>query len=165
MDQSGLRRQFPPLGKLEWVERISHPPFTVKTRSRNPKYSRGLKYERKVHARFESLYEEAWLPSPWFCYRTAAEDKRKYCQLDGILSLFGKKILVECKYNHCPDAYFQLTNLYLPVVQFLFPETEFALCEVVKWYDPDTDFPVAVKLLPKLEDARVGDFSVHILNR
>ncbi len=165
MNQAGIRRCFPPLGKMEQVQQIARPPFIVKTRTRNPKYTRGLKYERKVSEKLDSLYGSDWEPGAWFWYQAAGMEKRKYCQVDGILTVGKRKILVECKYNHCPDAYFQLTNLYLPVVRFLFPKAEIALCEIVKWYDPDTAFPCSVVLLPRLHEAKGENFSVHILNK
>lgn len=126
----------------------------------------GLKYERMVHKRLFLHYGQDWHPGPWFAYKTEAEEKCKYCQLDGILIRPGAgRVLVEAKYSHCPDAYFQLTNLYLPLMQHLYPGEPLALCEVVKWYDSAIAFPCAVTLLPRIHEARSGDFSVHILNR
>ena len=163
---SGGYRTFPPLGNLEWVSKVSHPPFTPRTKSRIAKFSRGLKYEQIVHTRLSELYDKEFQPGPWFCYKSEADERRKYCQLDGILSRAdGSLVLLEVKYNHTPDAYFQLNNLYLPVVRKLYPTVDMALCEVVKWYDPATVFPSPVQLLPRIHEAKAGVFSVHILNR
>lgn len=164
--QLGNRRIFPELGRIEWVQPVSSPPFSVNTKTRKPGAARGIRYERAVHKRLMKEYGSLWQPSPWFCYKSEKEEKRKFCQLDGILHLpGGGKVLVEAKYSHCSDAYFQLTNLYLPVIRYLYPEEPLVLCEVVKWYDPAVEFPCPVNMLPILHEARIGSFNVHIWNR
>lgn len=163
--QAGGYRVFPPLGNLEWVQKVSHPPFIQKKR-RTGKFARGVKYEKEVHLRLEKQYGVEFEPGPWYCYKAEHEERKKFCQLDGILHRpDGSLVLLECKYNHCPDAFFQLTNLYLPVVRKLYPTVDLALCEVVKWYDPAVVFPSAITLLPRIHEAKAGVFSVHILNR
>lgn len=106
-----------------------------------------------------------WKAGLWFQYLQASSGKPRYCQVDGLLQLDDKLVIVEIKYQHCVDAYFQLNNLYLPVIQAVYPDTPLALCEVVKWYDPSTAFPCPIVLRDKVHKARPGDFSVHILNR
>ncbi len=164
--QEGNRRKFPPLGKIEWVRPIARPPFNPRQYSRNARINQGLKYERYVNKKLFSLYGGDYAAGQWFCYKTSLLPDWKYCQLDGILTPSNSpRILVEIKYQHCPDAYFQLTQLYLPLMEFLYPGEPLALCEVVKWYDPATVFPHPVTRLPRIHEARPGDFSVHILNR
>jgi len=108
-------------------------------------------------------YAGAWEPSRWFAY--SAGGKRAYCQVDGLLHSENRIVLCEVKYQHCADSYFQLHNLYLPVVRAIYPEREIALCEVVRWYDPACLFPCGITLLDDLLRARPGGFFVHILNR
>lgn len=163
--QEGNRRIFPPLGRVEWVKPISHPPFKPRTRSRNGRINLGLKYERFVNKQLFAQYGADYLPGQWYCYQTSLLEHWKYCQLDGLLSLPTGKVLIEIKYQHCPEAYFQLTNLYLPLLEHLYPGEPLALCEVVKWFDPATVFPHPVTRLPRIHEARPGDFSVHILHR
>ena len=166
LTQEGNRRIFPPLGKIEWVTPVSAPPFTPRTRSRNGRISAGLKYETSVHKKLERKYGPSYVAGPWYCYKHSGEERRKYCQLDGVLDRGLKRFaLLEIKYSHCPESYFQLTNLYLPIMRFLWPGYSFSLIEVVKWYDPAVVFPVPITLLPKLHEAHAENFSVHIINR
>jgi len=127
-----------------------------------------LKHEKKAHQFFTELYELSYIPSVWFRY-----DKGKdvgYCQLDGLLALHEKRtlIIVECKFRHTPEAFWQTHNLYLPVVRaWLADEGKrfwtVAICEVVHWYDPAIHFPTQPVLVERLELVRADRFNVHIL--
>lgn len=125
---------------------------------------RGLKYERKVSSKLSEQYPIEWTPGAWICYLCGLEEYPLYCQLDGFLSFGDKIVLVEVKYNHCVDSYFQLLDVYLPLMRHLFPGKSISVCEVVKWYDPSTAFPVSIKLQKDLEKCGENEFSVHILN-
>jgi hypothetical protein len=74
---------------------------------------------------------------------------------------------VEVKYSHTPEAFFQVEHLYVPVLRAFIGDSywRIATVEVVKWYDPSTRFPVRPVLRENLEDVKVGEFAVHILNR
>lgn len=94
----------------------------------------------------------------------------RYCQFDGLLVLPSRKVLVLCevKYNHTSDAYWQLENVYVPVLRAFLGRSnpwQVATCEIVKWFDPSTTFPVQITLCQDLGGAKVGAFNVHILNR
>lgn len=114
----------------------------------------------------EKKYELAYFPSVWFRFEVAS-GRTKYCQTDGLLFLpdNNRLIIIECKYQHTPDAYFQLENKYVPVVRQAFPKWTVATCEVVKWYDPSIKFPCAIRLRPEVSEVMPGEFAVHILNR
>jgi hypothetical protein len=90
----------------------------------------------------------------------------RWCQTDGLLFDVDRGLitLVECKYQHTSDAWWQLKMLYLPVLRTIFPGWEFATVEVVKWYDPATKIPEPVFLLPDVGAAQPGKFNVHIWN-
>jgi len=109
---------------------------------------------------------EGYVPSPWFRFRTLADPRPRWCQPDGLHFDFerGRIVIVEVKLQHTIDAWWQLEHLYLPVVQFAFPvpEWELAVCEVTKWYDPATAFPVRPVLCRDILRAKREDFSVHI---
>lgn len=76
-------------------------------------------------------------------------------------------LLVEIKLKHTVEAFWQIENLYVPVIKTLFgcSGDQIATCEVVKWYDPSVAYPRRPLLLEELERARPGAFNVHILNR
>jgi hypothetical protein len=106
---------------------------------------------------------EAYFPGQWF--RFCADERVRWCQPDGLHLDPRRGILtiLEVKYQHTPDAWFQLRELYAPVVSRAFgPEWDVALVEVVKWYDPATQFPEKVIMCPDPLSAPTGRIGVHI---
>ena len=126
-----------------------------------------MKYERRVHERFEESFGLTYIPSTWFAYHW--HDRIRYCQPDALLLLEERRVLVivEIKYSHTADAYWQLENVYLPVLRCFLAASDWqiATLEVVKWFDPAVQFPCKVRLCEDLTQVRVSDFNVHILNR
>src|SRR5262245_3313723 len=117
------------------VKQPPYPPLTPKTQAQK----RGIRYERKVSWRLLELYELSYIPALWFMYHSRG--RIRYCQFDGLLVLAERKVLaiVECKYQHTADAYWQLSNVYVPVLRsFLGRGNPYSIatCEVVKWFDP-----------------------------
>lgn len=150
----------------KWVRLSSRAIFPPQT-GLTPKQKAGLRYERKVHERLQEQYGLAYLPSIWFDYFDGEDIK--HCQPDGLLLLPDDRVLVivEVKYSHTPEAFWQLEHLYVPVLRAFMRDSgwRIATCEVVKWYDPCTRYPVRTVLRESLEDVKVGEFAVHILNR
>lgn len=89
----------------------------------------------------------------------------RFCQTDGLLfqPKQFKLLIVEVKYKHTPDAYWQIENKYLPVCRWLFKDWEISTLEIVKWFDPSTQFPAPITLRKEIEDCVPGEFGVHIL--
>ena len=89
----------------------------------------------------------------------------RWCQTDGLFAhpLEGLIVVVEIKYQHTPDAWFQLRELYEPVVRKAFgPAWTVALLEVVKWYDPSTFFPERHFMCADPLRPPTGGIGVHI---
>lgn len=89
----------------------------------------------------------------------------QWCQPDGIFVDFdaGKIVIVEVKYQHTLDAWYQLYR-YLTVVRHVFGTIwDYSLCEVVKWYDCALAYPEPIQLLSDLAAAKPNAFHVHIL--
>lgn len=159
-------KKYPYIGKIEWARPILSPPFQISTKPLKGKkaaFRRGLKYEQAASAALIKDYSVFWQPARWFEYLPEGCERSRYCQVDGLLDL-AALVICEIKLRHTPDSFFQLNNLYLPVVQAAFPERSVALCEIVKWYDPLTAFPCQVELLEDLRLAKPHKFSVHILS-
>lgn len=133
---------------------------------RPPRYKRGLKYEGAFLSFLEqSPLSEYLLRSPWIQFKN--EDEWELCQPDFLLVdiLEGRVVIGEVKYAHTPRAWEQLILLYEPVVRGLFRGGfSYAVCEVVRWYDADTVFPVPVVLQENILGCREGSFNVHIWN-
>lgn len=152
---------FRPAGNVLAAEFCS-PPALRKKRYTGRRLA-GIRYEKKVHEYLLSFYGDRYLPSPWLKF--FAEGKWRWCQPDGLLLdlIRGKIVIVEVKYQHTSDAWWQVQHLYLPVLQKIFPEKlwGFEFCEVVKWYDPDTPFPVKTVLAQEVCMPHPA-FKVHI---
>ena len=158
--------RYKPLLKLNWVQFRDKPPFNLpppKTRAQK----KGVSYEQKVHDRLSKLYGLNYVPSQWVHYGNGGETH--WAQFDGLLFLDdpGRICLLEVKYSHTAEAYWQLENCYLPLARRLFAASgrEICVCEIVKWYDCAVSFPCTPILRDSLLDLQPGEFSVHILNR
>lgn len=151
--------------ELKWARLATAPPaFAANRPRRKGRRALGIRYERRVHEHFDALLGPAYLPSPWFQFASADEARMQWCQPDALYFDLeaGRITIVEVKYQHTVDAWWQL-HRYLPVVREVFgPDFQYALCEVVKWYDCAVVFPEPVRLLPELSLARPDGFHVHI---
>jgi hypothetical protein len=111
-----------------------------------------------------NCYGGLYRANPWIQFY--ADGMRRWCQPDGILVEEGLQRLhiVECKYQHTTDAWWQVRHLYAPVLRAIFPAPwEFQVVEVVKWYDPALAFPERVVLASEIHmDSPF--FKVHIWN-
>lgn len=73
--------------------------------------------------------------------------------------------VVEIKYSHTSDAWWQLRRLYVPVLQRIFPQNlwDFEVCEIVRWFDPAVAFPEPWKLVDN-PMKRSNAVKIHIFN-
>lgn len=156
--------------RLDELVEVKHldgtPSFAQAHRRARGAKGQGLRFERSVQAHFGNLFDH-YVPGPWFAYRTRYRPGVwNYAQPDGLLFDFQKGLLtiVEIKYSHTPDAYFQLVDKYLPLMrQWLDPKLwSFATCEVVYWYDKATSFPCEIRLCKTIDLTKPGEFGVHI---
>lgn len=112
------------------------------------------------------MYGNFYVSKLWFEYVENGRYKARYCQPDGILfDFYNRKItVVEVKLQHTADAWWQLKHLYIPVLTKVFPPDiwEYAMVEVVKWYDRAIPFPEPVKLVSNIQSLSCGEFGVHI---
>lgn len=104
------------------------------------------------------------LPGPWIEFQEQENPRPRFCQPDGLLfdPWTGRIILLEVKYQHTPDAWWQLRKLYAPVIEYLFPHYEVACVEVVKWFDPAVVFPERPALLKCPMEGDPSRLGVHI---
>lgn len=153
---------------MEWakVSRAA-PPFATAARKRSGRRLAGMKYENAVQEHFATIYPGQYTPGPWLYFKGAGGTK--WCQPDGLIFdlTAGTIILVEIKYQHTTDAWWQLRRLYEPVLRALFPAQlwTFHTLEVVKWYDPEVLWPEPTRLLSNPIDAAKlpdGHSGIHI---
>lgn len=152
---------FHPAGEVHHAQ-FSSPP-ALRRRRYTGRRLQGIKYEKAVHAYLANLYGEFYLASPWLKFY--ADGKWRWCQPDGLLFVpqEGRIVVVECKYQHTSDAWWQTRHLYLPVLQKLFPLSlwTYEVCEVVKWFDPAVVFPERLVLANEVDMPHAA-FKVHI---
>lgn len=123
----------------------------------------GVRYEAAVQAYLTDQYGPNYLAGPWIKFMD--QGRLRWCQPDGLLfdCPRGSITIVEVKYQHTPDAWWQVRHLYGVVLASMFPADcwSFSACEVVKWYDPAISFPERV-VLARTVDMATPFFKVHI---
>lgn len=139
------------------------PAFLTRPRRYTGRRAQGVKYEKRVHEHLAELAGDSYFPSQWFRFSDCG--CVRWCQPDALLldPRRGVATILEVKYQHTPDAWFQLRELYAPVVgAALGPHWQLAMVEVVKWYDPATFFPERHVMCPDPLRPPVGYIGVHI---
>lgn len=156
---------FKPAGKVLWARHSLSAPAFLKKLPRKGRRLQGIKYERKVHDFFSALYP-GYITSPWLQFKAKGFDRLRWCQPDALLldPRAGLCTIIEVKYQHTDMAYWQMKELYQPVLAaILSPDLwEFRFLEIVKWYDPATSFPVEPQLCSNLDVVKAGEVGVHI---
>lgn len=116
-------------------------PFTrtPTLRGRTPAQKNGIRYERKVLKELSDRFGTSFRPAQWM--RFEDETGERWCQPDGILLRPEGATIFEVKYTFISDAYYQLRQLYSPVVQRAFLPKKINLIVVCRNFDPATPFP------------------------
>lgn len=155
---------------VQSAQRLQQAPPFIRRGRPTGRFAVGIRYEREVHEYLALLAlgrpDLEYVPSPWFQYQD--KSGRRWCQPDALIfkpeSRVG--IVYEAKYQHIADAWWQLTQLYVPVLQRAYPLiTTWGMVEICHWHDPSVTFPEKYELtsdpLTVRNSARV---SVHIYN-
>lgn len=137
---------FKPLGKSLSNIRLSDNPYKVAS-GLTVAQRVGLRYERDFNVKMGREY-----PS----YRAGAyihfdsDSAARTVQPDGILEFEKVVYIFEIKYQHVPEAWWQLTKLYRPLVERVFKQKPVRCVEVCRSYDPATGFPCEIELISDL---------------
>lgn len=160
---------FSPAGTVEWTQRLSAaPPFIEAQRKarRTGRRAQGIRYEKQGHEHLTAIYGARYIPSPWFEFLPRGANRPRICQPDALILDRAAKTLtiVEFKYQHTFDAWYQLFALYLPVVSKWSVCDGFSIScvEIVKWFDPTTHCEPRPLLCASVDLAVRGEFNVHI---
>jgi hypothetical protein len=109
----------------------------------------GIRYERKVLDSLADLLP-AVKRSQWFRFREFGRDTPRWCQPDGLLHTEELTVIFEIKIRTMPEAWWQLTTLYAPVVQKALRPKRLALVQIFRSFDPAVRLPEPAVLLSAL---------------
>jgi hypothetical protein len=162
---------FRPAGDVTFAEVAKEPPSFTKAYSPKAKGSRaaGLSYERKARKLLEELHGRDGLSGPWLRFASKQNARLTFCQPDFVVidRYLLRCTVFEIKLKHTSDAWWQVRQLYIPVLRALLPPSfTFHAVELVKWFDPHTSFPETFRYLDALDAGRLAslgdEFHVHI---
>lgn len=141
------------------------PPFIKKGRSTG-RFAVGIRYEREAKE-WLSLFALGQanlrlLDGPWLAFQD--DSGKRWCQPDAVLLDDDLKecTIIEIKYQHTSDAWYQLKQLYLPVLRCALQGYSFRLLELVHWLDAAASWPEELISVPTL-DSRWRDQAVATL--
>lgn len=167
-------------GKVKWASHATSKPSFVREKTRVKGVRRqGINYEKKAQSYLKGLVLKeqlnnpardtenySYLMSPWLMFRSEKDNPGsiRFCQPDGIVvDLANKRIvIVEVKLQHTIGAWWQLRELYEPVLRRIYVGFEFSVVEVVRWFDPQVKYPESVFPIENPLEAKPGKFCVHI---
>jgi hypothetical protein len=148
---------FKPAGSVTGAWPIEAPAFAARGRSRGAKLA-GLRYQKKVNARLKAEFNSHALIGPWFAFATP--EGQRFCQLDACVKYDDNDfIIIETKIRHTSLSYYQLKELYLPVIRAYRPDARIRLVTIVGSYDCATPYPEEIDLIYDLAEAsddRIG---------
>lgn len=157
--------------------RVCEKPSFVREGVARGKLGKGVKYEAAWHREARKRFGETYTHGTWFRYRRSSSPQVwSYAQIDGLYFDFNRGLITvfEVKFRHTVEAYFQLIDRYLPLMDFWLNDSlrllkahesriwRLAPIEICFWYDKALAYPTPIKLRPEPLEAKPGDFSVHI---
>lgn len=155
-----------PQGAISYASQVTSSPFAGKRTYRSGAQKAGLAYQRKVEAWLSrTCVRDNLLCGPWFCYSDRT-GRRSYCQPDVLIfspgSAFDLVSVVEIKLRWTSDAWWQLNQLYLPVLTTALPGKKFSRLVICKSYDPAVRVGEPVNLVDLPEEADPSKFNVMV---
>ena len=102
---------------------------------------RGVRYEKKVLGLLSKRFGDRLLPGPLFTFNGG---KKAYPDALLFDESWRSVCVVEVKYRHTGDAWWQLNRCYLPIVRKALPMFRVCCLEVVAGYDPSQRLPQPV---------------------
>ncbi len=115
----------------------------------------GKAFEARVQADLAHLLGPRYLPGPWFSFNSGSNFVR-VCQPDGILELPRSVLLIEIKLQHTIAAWYQLRQLYQPVVERAFRKPT-TIVEIFRSGDILSVYPEPVLLIPGKDMLRLAE--------
>lgn len=107
----------------------------------------GIRYEEKIQDKLLELFPSYRANPPISFYDGGGI---LYCIPDGVLQQPKQTFVFEIKFQHMPEAWWQLRKLYQPVVEAMNIDVPVHVVEICRTYDPATPFPEPVRLVEDL---------------
>jgi len=159
---------FRPARDVHSARILNSAPAFILTQQRRRRGARwnGIRYQRLLDGYLAERYGDMFVPGPWIQFTDGPTGERRFCQPDGLLIEIarGRITVLEAKYSHTELAYYQLFDLYIPVMKNLFPASlwSFAGIGICARYDPAIPLPSRAVMRKNLIDALPREFNVHI---
>jgi hypothetical protein len=145
---------FRPLISTPFNVRPNYDNDYVRQRGNSAAKESGLRYESQVQEFLLSHFSDRYTPSPYFHFQDG--NLHRTIIPDGLLvdpsTSARTAILVEIKFSHMADAWWQMEKLYKPVLQVLYPHLRISCLEICRQYDPASPFPCLYEFVEDLEE-------------
>jgi len=141
-----------------WPEQSGPFGRTPSLRGKSAAQKIGLRYERKVLAELAQEYPVGLLPSQWFKWEDSSG--LHWCQCDALHVALDVLTVFEVKARFTSDAWYQLRQLYEPVVRRAYYMTPARCVVVCRSFDPWTAFPERYNIITALSQIETGVLNV-----
>lgn len=121
----------------------------------------GLRYEEKILGLLAFRFPKELRRSPWIEFWNAKG--KRFCQPDALIFLPSHIVIVEVKRIHTSNSYYQLAEIYRPVLSSMFPGTDIQLVEVCSSFDPALSYPGPMEMLEDIEDRTRSPLAIGVL--
>lgn len=154
-----------PQGRIVSAWEVKESPHGKRAASPSFAQRAGLAYQKKIERFLAPRRPSDWTvyPSLWFVY---CDDRpgRNYCSPDFILDCGADLlVVVEAKIRWTADAYYQLEQLYLPVLRVARPRATLVPLCITKSFDPAIKVPMEVRFVSDVFEASPGKFNLQFV--
>lgn len=161
--------KFSPAGSVYWAQFFPGTPSHAKNIRAKGARAEGIRYEKKALEYLKKQVEKRkdeyeLILSPWLVFRSGQNPKDRFAQPDALLYHQESKTItiVEVKLQHTAAAWWQVRQLYEPILRHIYPGFRFEALEIVRWLDPRTPFPETFFYAENVFETESGKFGVHI---
>lgn len=157
------RSRFRPNSKILDAAFIDTPAFSTNQKHRGARRA-GITFEKRVGEFLNGLFGNQVVSNSWISYFDESNGDR-ICSPDHLIIdvKAGVVTVVECKLSHTANAWYQLNDVYAPVIKFLFPGFDVRLIEICKNYERSISYPQVPRIVCDLHKEFKGGDNVMVL--
>lgn len=136
-------------------------PTFARSKKLRGRFKAGKDYETQAFEELARRYPNEFQIAPWIKFVDSRGER--WCEPDGLLHFRDTVVIVEVKIKHSARAWFQLFEVYLPLIKFLHPDKRVTCVEFTQWCDPATPYPGQYHLCPNLKVTQDPPYTnIHI---